>query len=153
MEIWKPVVGYEGAYEVSDLGRVRLLRYNRIMRGHQARYTQVSLHCKTHKVHVLVALAFIGPRPPGLVVRHLDGNTRNNVLSNIAYGTHQENSDDMRRHGTVLRGDKATNAKLKASQVAEIRRLSAVHTQAFLAGLFNMSNQQISNIVRGAQWL
>lgn len=46
------------------------------------------------RVHRLVALAFYGERPEGLEVRHLDGNSFNNAITNLKYGTHKENMED-----------------------------------------------------------
>lgn len=55
-------------------------------------------------VHREVALAFI-PNPTGLpVVRHLDGDPLNNIVSNLAWGTQKDNADDSRRHGTMATG-------------------------------------------------
>jgi hypothetical protein len=50
-------------------------------------------------VHSLVAEAFIGPRPIGLEVRHLDGDSTNNAVDNLRYGTHAENMQDRVKHG------------------------------------------------------
>lgn len=55
---------------------------------------------KLIKVHSLVLLAFRGPRPQGLVTRHLNGNAHDNRLENICYGTQKENAEDSLRHGT-----------------------------------------------------
>jgi len=52
------------------------------------------------RVHVLVAEAFIGTRPAGLVIRHIDGNHRNNDPLNLQYGTFSENVQDSVQHGT-----------------------------------------------------
>lgn len=52
------------------------------------------------KVHSVVALVFHGPRPDGLITRHLDGDQMNNVPENITYGTYSENQLDQVRHGT-----------------------------------------------------
>ena len=71
---------------------------------------------KNGKVASLVAFAFIGPRPDGNVVRHLDGNKDNNRADNLAYGTHQDNADDDRRLG-VRRG-------YRIEQAVEQRRAS-----------------------------
>lgn len=49
-------------------------------------------------VHHAVLLAFVGPRPEGLLTRHLDGNCLNNRLDNLRYGTKSENSADFYRH-------------------------------------------------------
>lgn len=107
IEQWRQVPGVSPAYEVSDLGRVRSLkRYAgtnlRVLatpldsRGRPS----VCIDRKARRVHQLVALAFLGPRPEGMEVRHLDGDMTNNRLSNLAYGTHAENIADQVRHGT-----------------------------------------------------
>lgn len=59
----------------------------------------VGLAGRTTRVHVLVLEAFDRPRPKGAVCRHLDGNPINNHLSNLAWGTHKENTEDRKRHG------------------------------------------------------
>jgi hypothetical protein len=51
-------------------------------------------------VHSLVILAFVGPRPDGEQVRHLNGNPADNRLTNLAYGTQSQNQQDSLRHGT-----------------------------------------------------
>lgn len=108
-EEWRPIPGYEGRYEVSSEGRVRSWarkdgpHLRRPSTGDQ-RYHSVTL-CRDGRheqraIHTLVALVFIGPRPEGMEVRHLDGNSHNNRAANLTYGTHAENMLDQRRHGT-----------------------------------------------------
>jgi hypothetical protein len=109
-EIWLPVVGWEGFYEVSDLGRVRRIflppfEGYRVLRPSLCTYhPSVSLSRRSRvvrrTVHVLVAAAFLGPRPPGLEVCHNDGNKMNAAASNLRYDTHQANEHDKRIHGT-----------------------------------------------------
>ena len=55
---------------------------------------------KRYQVHRLVLLAFEGPPSDGQECRHLDGNSVNNVRSNLTWGTHSENIRDKRQHGT-----------------------------------------------------
>jgi len=55
---------------------------------------------KKARVHNLVAEAFIGERPVGEVVRHLDGDSKKNWSTNLRYGTHKENEHDKKFHGT-----------------------------------------------------
>ena len=117
---WRPVVGYEGLYEVSSIGQVRslprittdTLGRNRSFPGKllslttqrpAAPYRAVGL-CKngkqiTWRVHVLVIAAFVGPRPAGYDVRHLNGDHRDNRIENLVYGTHSENGLDTVRYG------------------------------------------------------
>lgn len=107
-EAWRPVPGFAD-YEVSNLGRVRShrRRQSRLLVGGISRhgYPKVRLYSapsvsRSECVHRLVALAFLGPRPEGMEVRHLDGNKTNNVLGNLVYGTRSENQLDNVAHGT-----------------------------------------------------
>jgi hypothetical protein len=74
-------------------------------------------------VHSLILEVFVGPRPPGMEVRHLDGNRANNHLGNLVWGTHQQNCDDQYVHGTKLQGDAHGQVKLPDEGVREILRL------------------------------
>lgn len=106
-ELWKPVVRYEDRYEVSSTGRVRsLLGGGRVLKPRIAGggYPQYSMSrpgkLRTYLVHNLVLEAFVGPRPsPKHVCRHLDGDPANNALTNLRWGTYEENSRDRTRHG------------------------------------------------------
>lgn len=121
IEHWLPVVGYEGAYEVSDLGRVRSL--DRITsHGHKRRglirkptampagYLLVNLwHGNSPRiwlVHRLVLAAFVGPAPEDAEGRHGVGGTGNNELANLTWGTHSENQFDQVAHGTHANASK-----------------------------------------------
>src|SRR5258708_6519114 len=89
----------------------------------------VNLHRERKKsaryIHHLVLEAFNGPRPPGTVCCHGDGNPANNRLENLRWGSQKSNCDDMLRHGTRRLGETGTRAKLRESDVVEIRRLGA----------------------------
>lgn len=123
-EIWKPVVGYEGIYEVSDHGRVRSLDriqvYSRIdqysgreltvHRLHRGRMLRPGRMTAGHLsvalgkgnsvcVHVLVLEAFVGPCPPGHESLHRDDVPSNNVLDNLRWGTRSDNIRDAIRNG------------------------------------------------------
>lgn len=110
MPEWRPVPGFEQDYRVSDEGQVwsrpRKTTRGGILRAKVSKrgYLTVALssggHQKTYAVHRLVALAFLGKRPDGQEVRHLDGDRLNPQLSNLVYGTSTENHLDKRRHGT-----------------------------------------------------
>ena len=118
-EEWRSVVGYEGAYEVSSLGRVRSM--DRVifragtrkahLRGQirklQKRKTgHMTVPLWSHDVveyafvHRLVLEAFVGLRPEGLEGCHNDGDPTNNVPSNLRWDTHSSNVYDRREHGT-----------------------------------------------------
>lgn len=117
-EIWKPVVGYEGQYEVSDHGRVRsvarvVLRKNgspyrvapKVLstHAHEGGYPRVGLRgggrSRLVYVHRAVLEAFVGPAPEGLLCCHGDGDPTNNALSNLRWDTQAANVADMVSHG------------------------------------------------------
>lgn len=114
-EKWLPVPGYEGIYEVSDLGRVRSLdrldslgrlRPGLELRPRVDRGGYLLIHAggkprRTLRVHRLVLLAFVGPPPEGAdEALHGDGDPSNNALPNLRWGTRAENAADCLLHGT-----------------------------------------------------
>lgn len=74
------------------------------------------------KVHRIMAMTFLESDPHKLCVAHFDGNKSNNAISNLRWATHQENSDDMKRHGTVIRGQSVNTSKLNESAVLQIKK-------------------------------
>ncbi len=89
-------------------------------------YSTVSLCHKGEKVtksiHRLVCIAFHGlPSPPTLQTRHLDGNTKNNRPSNLAWGTQEDNWLDRKAHGHGISGEKHPMAKFTNEQRCHIR--------------------------------
>jgi hypothetical protein len=106
VEVWKPVVGYEGLYEVSDQGRVRSLsrwscegRGRRWIKGQvlapvtvKDGYQVVGIKGKSRKVHRLAMEAFCGPAPEwATMVNHIDRNTSNNCLTNLEWSDNSHN--------------------------------------------------------------
>lgn len=107
-EAWKPTIGYETLYEVSNLGRVYSCRRGHVMKQRMdgRGYYQVNLWTQdgkkvTRKVHQLVATAFIGDTPVGQEVCHGPLGPTVNYVTNLSYGTHSKNSMDRLRDGTV----------------------------------------------------
>ena len=126
IEEWRPVVGREQDYEVSNLGRVRSLTRSweqRTKSGSTYVHTKTGKVLKpgimsagyptvclgrargnrisgTRTVHSLVAEAFIGACPDNQEVRHKDGDRTNPHASNLEYGTRTENIYDAVAHGT-----------------------------------------------------
>ena len=103
MEEWKAVPGFE-VYEVSDQGRVR--RNGRTLspwigsHGYPSIGFSIGGKVTTFTVHSIVALAFLGPRPMDMEVRHLNGDRSDPRLVNLSYSSHSENELDKRSHGT-----------------------------------------------------
>ena len=143
---WRPVVGYEGSYEITADGRVRSLDRRvphycggtRRLLGRQLRwvvradgYPDVSLYRpgqkgRVKRVHRLVLEAFVGPCPDGHEALHGDGDAGNPSLSNLRWGTKLENAQDSIRHGTHVgldrqvcpRGHSLIEPNLVRSQLA-----------------------------------
>lgn len=178
-EIWKDVVGYEGLYQVSDMGRVRSLdrvvtlnRWGRTDYKHikgimlklnptTAGYSSVRLCGRTPKakhalVHILVAAAFIGPCPPKHEVNHKWGIKTDNRVSELEYLTPSENQKhSFRVLGTHIRkGEEHHMVKLTDDKVLEMRRLwnTGDYTQVGLGAMFGVSFQTAHLVVRHKIW-
>lgn len=113
-ETWRAIQGWPG-YEVSDQGRVRsnrgahgwrILKCGPGLTGYPQTYLWIRPARRTAKVHVLVMEAFVGPRPEGMDIRHLNGDRTDARLSNLAYGTRSENRQDCLNHGTDFNATK-----------------------------------------------
>lgn len=159
-EEWRAVVGYEGCYEVSSLGRVRSVREKGgILKSHAGNkygHRYVGLWKGTKKdllVHRLVLEAFVGPCPPGMECRHFpDRDPANNRLDNLRWGTHRENEGDKEVHGTrrgwkvgkegcanisaALTGRTLSESHKAAIAVAGRGRTHSAETRAKLSKLF-----------------
>lgn len=126
-EEWRPVVGWEGFYAVSDWGRVKSCQ-RVVMRSNGASYTCGERILKTrtagvdgllmvslwrggdhtdYLVHNLVLEAFVGPRPAGLQGLRSDGDRANNRLENLHWGTRSEMMHIMVQNGTHPQASKA----------------------------------------------
>lgn len=158
-EIWMPIPNYEGFYEASDMGRIKRIagspfcREDRIVQAHpniKTRYLHVVLtknRVKTNiSVHRLVMLAFVGQKPDGKEINHINGVRQDNRLANLEYVTHIENI----RHAMNVLGYKMNfNAKLTDDEVREIRKLIGTMSQRKLADKYNISDTSIRDIKTG----
>jgi hypothetical protein len=104
-------------------------------------------------LHVLVLEAFVGPAPPGMWCRHLNGVPWDNRLDNLRWGTPKENSADARRRGTLPIGSKVSSAKLDEPKVARIlERLRRGEGKARIATEYGVRIGTIDFIARGETW-
>lgn len=172
-EEWRPVVGWEGMYEVSDLGQVRSIsrpvRYRcfcghgEIIRNKKGKvlrpvynigYGTVQLTDGDRRerwlVHRLVCIAFHGPAPDGKEqVAHCDGNPGNARADNLRWVNCRENMADKWGHGTMLTGDDCPWAKITDEQVQEMRRQPEIINRVW-AEKFAVNENHVSKIMVGA---
>ncbi len=171
-ERWLPVVGFEGYYEVSELGRVRSLdrvvrsryRSNWKMTGRIIRpsrdgggYLGVNLSANGRKcrgvIHRLVLAAFVGPIPDGHEVDHWDFDRANNRLSNLRYATSEKNRRRIDDNGRRPKGENHNSSFLTAVQVREIRlRCANGERQRSVAQSFGISQGHVGLIVSRRRW-
>lgn len=176
----KPIPAFPG-YHITEDGEVFSSKYSIHVKGMagtitrfdgplhpikpflDGRYWQIKLRNKgkrsTILVHKLVLETFCGPRPKGMVARHLDGNKNNNNISNLAWGTNRQNQLDRFDHGTASIGSKNVTAKLKEADVSFIRTLkqkpwsreSAI-LQRELSERFSVTKRTVRDIWTGTSW-
>ena len=165
---WRPIPSTLGYYEASDRGKIRRVKpcmnypFGYVLNSSPNRdgYPQVSLSIegrqRTARVHQLVAEAFLGPRPDGYQVNHIDGKRANNSASNLEYVTPSENALHGYRLGRKNGGAKGINhqfAKLDDEKVREIRLLlkSGLSKQK-IASRYAVGVATVGDIKLGKTW-
>jgi hypothetical protein len=150
-EIWKAITGFEGLYEVSNLGKVRRVGYLLKQSSHTFGYKKVSLWKNKRefqfRVHDLVAREFIGEKPRNLYVGHSDDDPANNRVENLSYVTPLENN-----HQAIDRGrwthKWAGRHKFSNQSIFTVRMLhEAGFRQHLIAKWFDTTQGVISKIV------
>ena len=174
-EIWKDIVGYEGLYKVSNLGRVKSLSRNfwngvnwwkskekilknNILSNYCIVYLYKNKKRKTKQVHRLVAQAFISNFNNKPEVNHIDGDKENNIVDNLEWCTHKENIQHAFKTGLKnskhRQGTKSNLSKLNEKQVRIIKWLlnNSDLTQREIGEIFNVKVPCISNIKNNKTW-
>lgn len=157
MEIWLPVVGFEGFYEVSNFGNIKTVKTGKIKIPTKSKIDNrpyIGLwkfnKVKICKPHTLVLTAFIGKRQEGFEGCHNDGNPCNNHIDNLRWDTTRNNQLDRIKHGTSNRGERSATAKLTEDQVAAIRKDTRLQKE--IAADYGVKENTISRIKSGKRW-
>jgi len=170
MENWKDCKGWEGLYEVSDLGRVRSIK--RVKKTHlgyrdyggfivnpfictngymAVNFTDSNVREQV-MIHRLVLTAFEGEPLNKHECCHYDGDRENNHLKNLRWDTRKNNHADKKRHGTDFRGSKNPFAKLTEQKVIEIRLARRHYTYKQIADIYGVSVGCIAKIMCRQSW-
>jgi hypothetical protein len=166
MIIWKPVLGFEGFYEVSQEGQIRSIarQHPKIKRWMGGGIVKPILGSRGYFVinltktgvrkqlflHKIVLEAFIGLRPIGYEACHNDGNPINCRIENLRWDTKSNNHQDKKKHGTWQVGEKANNVKLTNLIVLEIRSKKLTASQAVKE--YGLSLTNAKRIVNFQTW-
>lgn len=171
-EVWKDIPGYEGEYQASTLGRIKSLKRTAVSKNWHTgkpfyrtvpeRILKPGRYCKCghvsvilrketngKPVHQLVMRTFVGEPPKGMEVLHINGDSTDNRMSNLRYGTRTDNILDVYRQGGKWR-------KLSVDDVEAIRLgLRCCISGRELSMMYGVSQQTISNIKQGRifSWL
>ena len=164
---WREIPGHMGRYWISSKGDVwtrrdsqGVARFLRTFPGKKG-YRTLGLRNPevgktTYMVHALVALAFFGPRPPGMMVCHGDGDPNNNSADNLRYGTAADNSLDRIKHERSMRGELCPVSKLTEKEVLSIRSTYIKRHPEFgsraLAEKFSVNPNTILDILKRRTW-
>jgi len=105
-------------------------------------------------VHRVVLISFRGRHPDKEHCRHLNGQSQDNRITNLRWGTPVENYEDAVEHGTAPFGEERYNSKLTRSQVIEIRRRYSTGnwTQNDLGNEYGVDGALVGRIIRGENW-
>jgi hypothetical protein len=146
---WLPVPGFAAC--VTTDGQVRgpsgqILKHYVSPDG----YHHVLIQRRKLRVHHAVLLASGYHRPDGAECRHLDGNPSNNTLSNLRWGTRQENSDDKFLHGRVPCGEEKHDARLTVEQALAIKH--DTRSARAVGREYGVSHTAVLRIRRGTRW-
>lgn len=162
IEIWKDIDGYEGIYQVSNLGRVKSFHRKtptilKPMVNHKG-YLRVELHnkttCELRLIHRLVMEVF-NPNDVNLQVNHIDGDKSNNRLDNLEWCTGSDNVRHAFARGLRVSkyGEEHWNCKLTDDEVREIKHRYVKGSRTFgsyaLAKQYDVDATTVQKIVNG----
>lgn len=169
MEIWKDIPNYEGLYEASNQGRVRSVEgkttdsklhgkrvwKSRILKEKdpQGRDVRVSLYKnknkKSHLVHRLVAQTFIPNLENKPCINHIDGNPRNNHVSNLEWATYKENQNHAFENDLVGTNKRIALINKRNGKKIEFRSMSKAskflkRNPGYISGVLKKGKREIN---------
>lgn len=161
-EEWRDLIGYEGLYKVSNLGKVFSNFLGRPMKLQTNQRTgQIMVNLKDSDgvekrvlVGRLILETFDKPCPPGMEACHGPNGQTDNSITNLSWDTHVNNTRrDRARDGTQVKGETHGIHKVTEDEVREIRRLRAAGcSMVALESRYPISLQAISNIINRRTW-
>lgn len=170
-EIWRDIEGFEGHYQVSNLGRVRSLdriitdttsgySRSRVFKGsilnpiiRKNGYCSVVLSDrKSYLIHRLVLLSFIGKDNSKVFVNHKNGIKEDNRLVNLEWATRKQNMNHAFNTGLAHSGDKCYNSKLTNEDVREMLLNNENLSMNQLASKYNITYSSVYKIVKRHTW-
>jgi len=158
--IWKDIVGYDGVYQVSNVGEVKGLSGTLKQGDDTFGYLKVVLCDKdknrcNKKVHRLVAEAFINNPSKKPQTNHKNGVKSDNRVENLEWCTRLENMKHASKNNLVHPGERTHTAKLNEHQVKRIRLMKEITsglTQQRIAEMFKVTPQNVYKILNGGSW-
>jgi len=160
VEIWQPIIGYEGSYEISNTVKIKSMKYissGKIIEGDTTRKNERRVvlckngNQKRFLIHRLVGVAFILNPDNKPEINHIDGDRSNNHVTNLEWATRSENELHAYRTGlkTPTRNERSGHCRLSCQDVRDIRNMykpKAVSQQK-IADIYKVSREHIRDII------
>lgn len=166
-EIWKDIIGYEGLYQISNLGNIKtfnwrntgktaILKLCKNKNGYLGTALTKNGKLKSVEIHRLLALHFLPNTENKKQVNHINGIKADNNISNLEWLTQKENIQHAFKTGLNkgLKGEKNGRCKLTNIQVIKIRQKynTKEKTVMQLSNEYNMNWSTINDLVKNITW-
>ena len=163
IEIWKPIIGYENIYNISNLGRIKSIRNNIILKLHPDKDGYLRTNISKNGVrkncypHTEVAKSFLGSKPENKEINHKDTIKSNNYESNLEYVTSSENKIHAQENGLrkSRQGQNNSQVKLTKEQAKQIRELwkTGLYTMKQLGFQYGIADATVCRLVNNISWI